>query len=422
MFYGWIILAALCVIYFLSMGTVFYGFSANMPEMIKGMGWTRAEASLGFSILLLVMGLSGLVAAFVIRRIGARWTMACGGLTGTAGAVSCYYMVSLPQYYISIAVVAFGLALLGNVSGMQVLTSWFARKRALAIGVFMSMGGLGAFVAAPLISLLVQTTGNWRDAWLAMACATLLGGAIAVIIVRNVPAHKGTFVDGVDPEVAPVVSGGPPPRRRVHQTLTSWETRHALRSMPFWITVSVAAATVFGGVTFNSQSGLHLRDLGIAPVTAASAIGVFGAFAAAGSWMAGYLGDRYDPRYMLAGGLTMQSVALIMLIYADTTQLAFTLAAIFGGGNGMALAACPALQVNNYGSKNYASLISIHGLVVTGSATAAPLLAGSVFDLTGSYTVLLALIAMLGLIPVLFVLSMRTPVAAGDAGLHASAQ
>jgi len=28
MFYGWIILAAICAIYFLSLGTVFYGFRA----------------------------------------------------------------------------------------------------------------------------------------------------------------------------------------------------------------------------------------------------------------------------------------------------------------------------------------------------------------------------------------------------------
>ncbi len=415
MFYGWIILASLCVIYFLSLGTVFYGFSANMPEMIKGMGWSRAEASLGFSILLLVMGLSGLVAALFIRRLGARWTMATGGLIGTAGAISCYFMASLPQYYLSISLVGLGLALLGNVPGMQVLTSWFARKRALAIGVFMSMGGLGAFFAAPVISLLVQSTGNWRDAWLAMAGATLLGGVFAVLIVRDIPEHKGTFIDGIDPSLASAHPGSVPPPRRVHQTVTSWETRHALVSLPFWITVSAAAATVIGGVTFNSQSGYHLRDLGISPVAAGSAIGVFGMFAAAGSWLSGYLGDRFDPRYMLATGLAMQSVALIILIYADTPQIAFTLAAIFGSGNGMALAASPALQVNFYGARNYAALISIHGLVVTGSATLAPIFAGTIFDIVGSYTSWFVLIAVTGLIPVLLVLRMRPPVAVSGA-------
>jgi len=411
MFYGWIVLAAVCAIYFLSMGTVFYGFSANMPEMIRGTGWSRAEASLGFSILLMVMGLSGLLAAFIIRRLGARWTMVIGGLIGTAGALGCYTMTSLRQYYFSIATVALGLALLGNVPGMAVLTRWFARRRALAIGLFMSMGGLGAFVAAPAVATLVQITGNWRDAWLAMAMATLTGAGIAGVIVRNHPSDKMTFVDGVDPSTLPEISGTAQKARRVYQTPGSWHTRDALRTWPFWIVVSVAAATVFGGVTFNSQSGYHLRDLGLSPVTAASAIGVFGLFAAMGSWLSGYLGDKFDPRFMLSSGLAMQSVALILLINADTRALAFTLAAIFGGGNGMALAAAPAMQANFFGPGNYASLFSIHALCVTGSGTLAPILAGAVYDRAGSYTGLLIAIAIIGLAPVALAFRMRPPVA-----------
>ncbi len=409
MFYGWTILAALCAIYFLSMGAVFYGFSANMPEMIRGTGWTRAEASLGFSILLLIMGLSGLLAAFFIRRIGARWTMVAGGLVGAAGALGCYFMTSLAHYYFSIGTVALGMALLGNVPGMQVLTSWFARKRALAIGLFMSMGGMGAFVAAPAVAKLVQTTGNWRDAWLAMAMASLTGAGIAGAIIRNHPSAKGSFVDGIDPAIA-AETPGISRTRRVHQTRTSWQTRHALRTWPFWIVASAAAATVFGGVTFNSQSGYHLRDLGLAPVSAASAIGVFGMFAAMGSWLAGYLGDKFDPRFMLSGGLAMQSAALIMLINANTPALAFTLAAIFGAGNGVALAAAPALQANFYGPENYAALFSIHALCVTGSGTLAPMLAGAVYDSAGSYTFLFAAIAMFGLAPVALAFWMRPPV------------
>ncbi len=45
---------------------------------------------------------------------------------------------------------------------------------------------------------------------------------------------------------------------------------------------------------------------------------------------------------MVAGGLAMQSAALIVLINANTPALAFTLAAILGAGNGVWLAAAPA--------------------------------------------------------------------------------
>ena len=75
MFYGWIILAALSSVYFFAVGTVVYGFSVIIPEMIKDMGWSRSEASLGFSILVLLLGLLGPVAAILLHRFGARKIM-----------------------------------------------------------------------------------------------------------------------------------------------------------------------------------------------------------------------------------------------------------------------------------------------------------------------------------------------------------
>jgi MFS family permease len=410
MFYGWIILAALSSVYFFAVGTVVYGFSVIIPEMIKDMGWSRSEASLGFSILVLLLGLLGPVAAILLHRFGARKIMGAGGLIATAGTIGCFYMNSLLQYYLIIGSIAVGVALLGVVACTHTLTNWFARKRALALGIFMSMGGLGAFFAAPVISYLVQTTGNWRHAWLAMAAASLLGGIIAVIFVRDNPEDKGTFVDGIDPALAAANSTAAAPSR-VHQTTVSWEVKDAVRTLPFWITVFGAAAAVFGFLAVNSQGVLHLRDLGISPITAASAIGIIGLLGAGGRLFTGFLGDRIDPRYLLSAGLILELVAIIMLIYADTVVMTYAFAVILGAGNGMAIVASPALVANYYGSKNYAGLIAIHGLMVIVIGAAGPVVASHVFELTGSYTPVFLSFAVVALIPALITLWMRPPVA-----------
>ncbi len=410
MFYGWVILAALSGIYFFAVGTVVYGFSVIIPEMITAMGWTRSEASLGYSILALVMGMSGPVAAFCINRFGARGTMVAGGLIGVAGALCSFYMTALLQYYIFIAIVALGLALLSVIPGLHILAHWFARKRALAIGIFMSMGGLGAFFAAPAISLMVQTTGNWRNAWLVMACAMLIGTVIAAIFVRETPAQKGTFVDGLDPALAPAAGGAGVKPPQVHQSATSWEIKDALWSIPYWIIVVAVSAVVFGHGVVNSQGVLHLRDLGISPVTAASAIGIVGMLGAAGRLFTGILGDRIDPRYLLACGLVLELAGIILLIFANDSVMVYTFAVVFGAGNGMAIVAGPALLVNYFGNKNYASLMAIRGLIVTPVSSLGPVAAGFTFDSTGSYTAVFLAFAAIGLIPVLMLLMMRPPV------------
>ncbi len=410
MFYGWIILATLSAIYFFGVGTVVYGFSVIIPEMIKDMDWSRSEASLGFSILVLLLGLLGPVAAILLHRFGARKIMGAGGLIATAGTIGCFYMNSLLQYYLIIGSIAAGIALLGGVACTHTLTNWFARKRALALGIFMSMGGLGAFFAAPAISYLVQSTGNWRHAWLAMATATLIGGIIAVIFVRDTPEDKGTFIDGIDPVLAAANSAARPPSR-VHQTDVSWEVKDAILTMPFWITVLAAAVAVFGYFIVNSQGVLHMGDLGISPVAAASAIGIVGMFGAGGRLFTGFLGDRIDPKFLLSAGLAMELVAMIMLIYADTVVMAYAFAVVLGAGNGMAIVSSPALVANYYGHKNYAGLISIHGLFVIVIGAMGPIVASHAFETIGSYTQVFLIFAAVALIPVLITLRMRPPVA-----------
>lgn len=408
MFYGWILLGALSGIYFFAVGTVVYGFSVIIPEMISAMGWTRSEASLGYSILAFVMGMTGPVAAFSIRRIGVRATMSLGGLIGVLGAVCCYFMTSLWQYYLFIGILALGLALLSVVPGLQVLANWFAQKRALAIGIFMSMGGMGAFFAAPAISKLVQSTGDWRIAWLVMAGTLLLGTAIAALFVRETPVEKNTFIDGIDPATA----GGTSAKAatQVHQTQVSWEIKAALLTWPYWMIVAAVSVVVFGHGIVNSQGALHLRDLGISPVTAGSAIGIIGLLGAAGRLFTGILGDNIDPRFLLAVGLVAELAGMAMLIFANDTVMVYAFAVVFGAGNGMAIVAGPALLANYYGNRNYASLIAIRGLVVTPISALGPVIAGYTFDSIGSYTPVFVSVALAGLIPVLILLLMRPPI------------
>ena len=408
MFYGWIILAACSSIYFFAVGTVVYGFSIIIPDIIKATGWSRSEASLGFTVLVLAYGLLALVAAMVLRRIGARHTMAIGSVIATVFAISCYYISSLLQYYLLVSGLALGIAMLGGVANPHTLTNWFSRKRTLALGVYLCSGGMGAFFAAPTISLLVRTTGNWRDAWLAMAFTTLVGGIIAVLFIRDTPEEKGTFIDGIDPArvaenpEAAAVKG-------VFQTDISWEVRDALRSAPFWITVIAASAVVFGLLAVTSQAMLHLPARGISVGAAALAIGIIGLFGTGGRLLTGFLGDRIDPKYILSFGLALEAVALILLIYVDSVVTTYAMAVILGAGSGMALVANAALLASYYGNGNYAGLYAVNTVIVVILGSLGPIVSSRVFELAGSYTPAFLGFSLTSILVVLSLIWMRPP-------------
>ncbi|MBV1878290.1 MAG: MFS transporter [Pseudomonadales bacterium] len=413
MFYGWKLLVALCAIYFLTTGFVFYGFSVIMPAMIEDLGWTLTEASLGFSLLFLMPGLSGPLVALLIGRLGARFTMTLGGLLAAAGAVSMYFMTSLTQYYISIGpLIGFGVAMQTIIPGTQVLANWFANRRALALGVFMAMGGAGAFVAAPAFSYLLEVTGNWRIAWLVMAAATLTSSVLALFVVRDRPEDMGTVIDGGEQENISAETEKVTPKavnKSVYKTLKSWQLKDAVRTASFWIIVAAASMVVLGQTIVSSQGMIHLIDLGIPSVIAGGVLGTVGMLSACGRLFTGFVGDNYDPRYMLAGGLVLELLALILFNYADSVTLAYVFAVIFGAGNGMAIVASPALVVNYFGNENYASMIGLRGLIITPIAASGPLIAASSFEATGSYSSVFMGFAVVAMIPIVVVMLMRPP-------------
>ena len=130
---------------------------------------------------------------------------------------------------------------------------------------------------------------------------------------------------------------------------------------------------------------------------------------ACGRLLTGFLGDNFDPRYMLAGGLILELMALVLFNYADSVPVAYAFAILFGAGNGMAIVASPALVVNYFGNKHYASLIGLRGLVITPIAASGPLIAAASFEAAGSYQPVFVGFAALAIIPVIIVLFMRPP-------------
>ncbi len=218
MFYGWRLLGVLSFIYFMSIGIVFYGFAVTLPEIIATFGWSRGQASTGFAITGAALGLSGPLVAAMITRIGTRLTIFAGGFVTASGALLTYFTTSLVQFYISAGLLlGLGMAMQTIIPGTQLVSNWFARRRALAIGLFMASGGLGGGLVPPLTAYAIEATGSWRVIWLAMAAGALFSSFLALVFVKERPADLGQQVDGATPDAAGSLRSNTQPAR-VYQT------------------------------------------------------------------------------------------------------------------------------------------------------------------------------------------------------------
>jgi len=134
-FYGWWLLFFLWIVYTIPIGFAFYSPVVLYPFMIGDMGWSRGETMVGFTAMLLFMGITGPFTAWMIGRFGARLTMSIGGLiiavaTFLLGLAGHIY----PIYLVLCLFTGLGLSLASMIPVQTVVISWFSARRALALG------------------------------------------------------------------------------------------------------------------------------------------------------------------------------------------------------------------------------------------------------------------------------------------------
>lgn len=384
MFYGWILLGALCLIYLLGIGPAFYGFGVVLGPTAEALGASRGQASLGYSILALALGLTGPLVAWSLRRYGSRLTIFVGGLFTAAGAALVATTTSYPLYLLGAGVLmGTGVSMQTILPGTTMVTNWFARRRSLAMGIFLTAGGLGGFIAAPGIRSLMEATGTYRSGWWAMAASALAAGVIGLLFARERPEDMGLEPDGGTG--AELVGGAAPRPARVYQTDREWEVGAALRTTTFWLIVVASSIFGLGLQIVNSQLVTHLDGLGVSATVAASALGTMALVSALSRLVGGPVGDRVEPRVLLGVGLVGELVGSLLLIGASSSGVIYSAVVVFGVGYGIAYVAVPSLIANYFGRTSYTQLYGIRLPISTVVGAIGPYVAGVVFDSTGTY-------------------------------------
>lgn len=414
MFYGWKLLAALSFVYFLSIGSTFFGFGVVFPAMIEDLGWTRAQTSTGFSLMTLSLGVCGPFAATMIQKFPVRRVMVIGGAVTACGAVLTAFTSSVLIFYVGAGLLmGFGMALQTFIPGAQLIANWFFRRRAVAIGVFMASGGVGAFVTAPTYNFIIQVTGSWRVVWFVMAGAALMSSVVIFFMVKQHPEDVGTTIDGITDAIGDsdetAESGEPVSSGRVYKSTVSFDVWDALKTTAFWFLATAASVAIIGSTIVNSQVVLHLTDLGVASAVAAAALGTQGLLNTGGRLVCGGLGERIDPKWLLLTGLLLESVAFFLLVDARTSVPIYAFVVLFGVGYGFSMVSYTTLIVNYFGPGHYATLTSLIGLVVTTLGAAGPILAGLTYDISGTYVTAFYVFSVVALVAAVAVFMMKPP-------------
>jgi MFS family permease len=379
---SWLLLGALSLLLFLITASTFSSLGVVLPAMIKEQGWGFGPAFLGFTFLGAFCGASSKLPAILIRRIGVRGTIVAGSAVMVAGFACLAASPGLTVYLVGTALLGVGYQMMALIPGTHVLSMLF-KKRALPFGIYFTIGSLGGVVGPWMaVSGMQMAHGGWRPYWWAQAAASVVIGALCAALVGGRAWLEAAAVE-TDKAVAEDIQAAPADTK-VYRTPIDWTVKEAIRTPQFYVILAAYFAHLLGGVTAVSLAPTHFNELGVASGMAIAAISLESLMQVAARMGGGLLGDRVDPRWLLAGAQGMMAIGLLALAHATTWPLLMLFAVGVGVGFGLTVLAVSILLLNYYGRKNNLEIFSLVCLVGAVSALG-PVVGGVMRDRLGSF-------------------------------------
>ncbi len=379
-FYGWKLLATFWVVMFINLAFPAYGSSVINAAMLTDLRLDRQTLGWVFSTYMIMSGLPGPLVAVSINRYGVRTTLLIGSALIIAGSL---YMALFAHTGLQAAfgfglLVGTGVATGAALASQAGLARWFVRRRALALSILYSAGGIGGFVAAPLLNRVITAAdGNWRVGWWVIAGLSALAAVIAALFVRERPADLGQHPDGDPPQGAP---GHTQRRRPAWVSPVSWNYRDVVRTVPFWAMLLTFSGGSAGYTLFLAHGIVHLQDLGHTRAAGAWAVGILSISSLLAKLLIAALGDRLDPRYLWGIFTLVFGIGLVIVVDARSSLLVFLFAACIGIGFGGGLVCMMAVLSNYYGVQAFAGLSGLAIALNTTLSALAPFIAGWLYD------------------------------------------
>jgi MFS family permease len=364
--YAWMRLAVALLAMTLG-SSAMYVVSVVLPAAQAEFGVARADASLPYTLLMLGFGFGGLLMGRLADRFGVAWVLRLGA----AGLFAGFALAARTESILAFALVH-GLLLgaLGSASAFAPLVAdtalWFVRRRGIAVAICASGNYLAGAVWPPLVQWGIEQHG-WRGTYGALGLVCGAGLLLLSLAMAERPPAAAA---------APARPGAATPSARPFGLAPA-------RAVLLLCVAGLACCVAMAMPQVHIVA--YCGDLGYGPARGAEMLSLMLACGIASRLISGAICDRIGGVRTLLLGSTLQGLALLMFLPADSLVSLYVVSALFGLFQGGIV-------------PSYAIIVREHfPAAVAGAHTGAVLMAtlfgmalggwmsGKVFDLTGSY-------------------------------------
>jgi MFS family permease len=368
----------------LASGTAFgtaYTFGAFFDAMTDDFDASRGSTALMFGVTLLLFFGLGVISGPLADRFGPRRLMLAGALLVGGGLALTSRVDSVVEGCLTYGV---GVGIGGGlvVTPMYVIAGgWFAKRRAVAMGLVAAGNGLGTLILVPLSERLIDNDG-WRSAYRTLAVIdVVLLGIAAFVVIR------------------PPVLPPPPALARMRAVArTSAFRRMFGAGLLFSISLFIAFAFI---VDFATEEGISTRG-------ASLLVGVTGATSIVGRLGLAAISHRVSATRLLQGCLAAQPFAFgLWLVAGGSYPLLVAFVVLLGVSYGGFVALGPEVTTVLFGVVGLGAVMGLQFLGAGLGGLIGPPLAGWLADTTSGRTAPITL--ALAVSVVAFALSLAIP-------------
>ena len=385
-FYGWVLVAVSFVTMAVGVNAR-TAFSLLFPPILAEFRWDRGITAGAFSFGFLISAVITPCVGWLTDRRGPRLLIETGVVAMGIGLLLASLIREPWQLYLSLgALVGGGVNLLAYTVQSLYLTSWFVRRRGLALSIAFSGVGVGSVTILPWLQSLIADRG-WRTACWSLGLLVLVVLAPLNLLLRRKPADLGLQPDG---DTAGPIASSTHRLAAAGRAPVDWTLARALRARRFWWLALSYFCALFTWYLVQVHQTKYLIEVGFDSKSAAWALGLVSLVAVPGQIALGHLSDRIRREWIWTignGGFVLSCAALLALPAFPTAPLLWLMVVAQGTLGYSLTSVMGAIPVESFAGRHSGSIFGSVMLAAIFGGAAGPWLAGVSHDLPGSYSI-----------------------------------
>lgn len=390
---GWRVVLACFLVALFIFGFGLYGHGVYVAELQRLHGWPSALISSASSLTFLLSSIFATFTNELIARLGSKRLILLGIAALSASTILLAFATNPWQLYVAFILMSLGWTGMGVVVIATIVSSWFVRRRGLAISIAFNGASCGGVIIAPLLLLLVEKIGFPA----AMLTATTI---MVVVLMPVVFVWIGPRQPTIDLAERRTQCSSAPQTPDAQKSMTRVMI---MRWLAFW-TISVPFALALVAQIGFIVHQIALLEPKVGRPGAGFAVALTTSMAVIGRLCLGMVVDRLNPRLVTTVSLASQAAALLVITQTDNATALFAACSVFGFTIGNLITLPPLIIHREFNATDFTVVMGLSTALSGIVGALGPGLVGLVRSLSGGYAVALMLCIALELVAAVVVL------------------